>query len=597
MHHSTSLKWVHEEFQEILEGSIHALDGIAEGSTGSAKLQDISNDLHELRLVLELMEVYGGAMLVEEMESLIQGLMEKKIEQEDAREILMMALLQLPAYLERVRTSSQDNPLLLLPLLNDIRAVQRRPLLSENSLFSPDLSLPIPGQPAPVLESGKVKPETLWLYFKRLRPYYQKALVQWFQGREEAKGLKLMGSVFEHLERVSGGTQIGHTWWIAAGVVEALREGGLTSNVTLKLLLGQLDRQIKGLAENGAAVLNSPVSPELQKNLLYYIARSRSAGERVKQIVTLFRLKELLPTESGDGAEAASWGPDLEVLNSVSDAVMEDLAQVKDTLDIFVRSDSSSPEDLGPMLETLKRVEDTLGLLGLGAPRKTVKSQSAAIERILASGEFPSEEILMGIAGALLDVDAALQGMAARGLGNAINQRDLKAEGGAVRLSHHEQAQLLATVVGEGGRNLAAVKEALIAFLDAPDSVDQLKSAIERSREVIGSLALLAYDKAARVLQECTRYMTEVLESRAPNLPPDEETLQAFADSLVGVECFLEAVKEGRTDCEGIIEWAAQRLTHLGMAPEIGVEEQDQDIEEVSLAPEPEEPEEPEEEL
>ncbi len=592
MDYSTSLKWAHPEIKKILAGPLRTLEAIAEGVAEKEQLRDIYTAIHELRLVLELLEVYGGVLLIEEIEVLLQGLAKGGIEQqEDAQEVLMRALLQLPGYLERVQITSQDNPITMLPLLNDMRAVQQRALLSENSLFAPDLSLTIPDQPAPVLESGKITPEALHNYCKRLRPYYQKGLVQWFHGRDGVGGLKLMGAVFEHLERVSGGTEMGRLWWIAAGVVEALRDGGITAGITVKLLLGQIDRQIKRLADEGIGVLQQPVAPQLLKNLLYCIARARSTGERVASATELFRLSELLPGEIGEAGGGAPWGPDLEVLNSVSEAIMEDLAQVKDTLDIFVRSESSSPTDLEPMVETLKRVEDTLGLLGLGAARRTVKNQSAAIENILATGELPSEETLMGIAGALLEVDGALQAVAARGMGKAIAEAGPGLEPGMPHIGGHEQARIMAAVAAEAKRDLVTVKEGVTAYLGAPEEVGLLEPAIVHSKQVIGCLSMLSFVKAAGVLGDCNRYIKEVLEARSPNLP-EEDKLQAFADSLTGIEYFLEAVEEGRTDLDDILGPAARRLETLALAPKMGVEEQDREIEEVSLAPEPEEQEE-----
>ena len=55
-------------------------------------------------------------------------------------EVLMRAALQLPDYLERIKAGSPDVPLVLLPLLNDLRATRGESLLSEAVLFVPDLS-------------------------------------------------------------------------------------------------------------------------------------------------------------------------------------------------------------------------------------------------------------------------------------------------------------------------------------------------------------------------------------------------------------------------------------------------------------------------
>ena len=40
-------------------------------------------------------------------------------------------------------------------------------------------------------------------------------------------------------------------WWVVGGVLEALQEGGLDTSVALKRLLGQTDRQIKYVIDEG----------------------------------------------------------------------------------------------------------------------------------------------------------------------------------------------------------------------------------------------------------------------------------------------------------------------------------------------------------
>ena len=47
----------------------------------------------------------------------------------------MRAMVQLPGYLDRVLAGGRDLALVLLPLLNDMRAVRGSPLLSEGTLL------------------------------------------------------------------------------------------------------------------------------------------------------------------------------------------------------------------------------------------------------------------------------------------------------------------------------------------------------------------------------------------------------------------------------------------------------------------------------
>src|SRR5690606_40220309 len=65
-------------------------------------------------------------------------------------DLLMRGTVLLPDYLERLQNGHRDIPIVLLPLLNDIRAARGAAGLNESVLFAPDLSAPLPAQlPAP----------------------------------------------------------------------------------------------------------------------------------------------------------------------------------------------------------------------------------------------------------------------------------------------------------------------------------------------------------------------------------------------------------------------------------------------------------------
>ena len=74
----------------------------------------------------------------------------------------MRAMVQLPGYLERVLAGGRDLALVLLPLLNDLRAVRGSALLSEGTLLLLNLKSDRQAQPAapapgePPLTAGAV---------------------------------------------------------------------------------------------------------------------------------------------------------------------------------------------------------------------------------------------------------------------------------------------------------------------------------------------------------------------------------------------------------------------------------------------------------
>ena len=72
-----------------------------------------------------MVEFFGAALLAEEMEQLAQALLENRVNNlAESLEVMMQAILQLPLYLDRIQTARRDLPMVVLPLLNDLRAAR-----------------------------------------------------------------------------------------------------------------------------------------------------------------------------------------------------------------------------------------------------------------------------------------------------------------------------------------------------------------------------------------------------------------------------------------------------------------------------------------
>ncbi|MDO6805540.1 hypothetical protein Q4595_24010, partial [Wenyingzhuangia sp. 1_MG-2023] len=87
---------------------------------------------------LQMVEFYGAALLAEEMEAVAAALADGQLRNErDGLEVLMQAIIQLPHYLDHVKVGRRDLPVVLLPILNELRSARGDSMLSETALFSP----------------------------------------------------------------------------------------------------------------------------------------------------------------------------------------------------------------------------------------------------------------------------------------------------------------------------------------------------------------------------------------------------------------------------------------------------------------------------
>ncbi|MFU8766049.1 MAG: hypothetical protein ACNA7T_16100, partial [Haliea sp.] len=169
-------------------------------------------------------------------------------------------------------TGGRDIPLVLLPLLNDLRAARGTPMLSENTL----LLLNLPSDRQLLARGARPQPsgEDIATLARKLRPRYQAALLSWIRGERPESSLAVIADVSMTFERAAAETSVYQLWWVLGGVIEGLRQGGLTASAAVKRLLGQVDRQIRRIVDEGEAGLAAAPPVELLNSLLFYVARS-----------------------------------------------------------------------------------------------------------------------------------------------------------------------------------------------------------------------------------------------------------------------------------------------------------------------------------
>lgn len=221
-HDHSKLKWIRTELDLLLSQSSRALEDYAEGIGGKELIDSCINHLHQVRGTLQLLQLYGAAMLAEEMELVAIAIRDDQVSQQDAAtETLMLGLVHLPTYLEKLESGARDIPLLVLPMLNELRAARDASLLSEVALFAPELEQ-ILGSDQIV---GEANPELQELA-RRLRLKYHQGLIKWYRDLDVDDGLKTIGSVLSELSQHAGTDKVSRLFKAGWAVTEGLREEG-----------------------------------------------------------------------------------------------------------------------------------------------------------------------------------------------------------------------------------------------------------------------------------------------------------------------------------------------------------------------------------
>jgi chemosensory pili system protein ChpA (sensor histidine kinase/response regulator) len=544
---SQTLHIVAKELAATLNDARASLEAYAERSDQRVLLEKCADQLHTAHGVLRLVEVYGAALLAEEMEHVTRYLLSSDNDQKrqvDGLDALMRAMVQLPTYLERVLSGGRDLALVLLPLLNDLRSVRGSPLLSEGTLLLLNLKSDQPAQPQSQRQGEQSITVAQWA--RRLRPRFQIGLLGYIRGERTVQNLEILAKVAEKLEQVATTQPVFQLWWVTGAILEAVRANGLEGSATLKRLLGQADRQIKALYELGEGRYCEDPPVDLLNNLLYYVARASTSGGRIAAVRASFKLSELLPVDDSIEHERESLSaPSVKLMRTVGAAIKEDLSKVKDVLDIFVRRAGGRSEELAPQLELLKKISDTLGVLGLGELRQRIQEEISELSEIVTAGKAPSEESLIKVAGVLLSVEDSLDDQLVRLI------LPMTSDGSAADLPPDQDLEfrlVSEAVLRECIVNMARIKEAVSIAVQRPgdfppqglDNVPQLL------RGITAGLLMLGKGRAVELMDAIGAQVRMLIEPGVP--APDAIRLERVADAIVSIEYYMETLQSGRND-------------------------------------------------
>ncbi|WP_295478714.1 Hpt domain-containing protein [uncultured Pseudomonas sp.] len=555
-HDYVALQWLRGEIADNLRQARQCLDAFTAAGHDATALEQCLHAVHQVHGSLQMIEFYGAALLAEEIEQLVIALREHRVGHPDEAMLLLdQAMGQLPDYLERVHAARRDLPLMILPLLNDLRSARGEGLLSETSLFAPRLD------DTPPLDEQALAERDLADWAQRLdawRQCLQQAHAGLLREQDVQTHLQNMSEVFEQLQQLCAGAPLEALWQIVEALVEAMAAGSFTNSPALRSLLQEVERELARLAGQGVQGINQPAPDELLKSLLFYIAKSDSQAPGILALQERYALGEALP--DGHVSVQASGGmtaPDRDAMRTVILAVCEGLVRAKERLDVFVRGDRQRVSELSALLPALRQIADTLAVLGFGQPRKVIIDQVAMVQGIAQGQREPADAVLMDVAGALLYVESTLAGMI-----------------GVIGDSRREESHLPTTdltrihqlVIREARLVLQQVMEEMTACTEQGWSREPLQGLYEHLVQVRGALAMIPLVRAAALLATCAFYVREHLLDAAEH--PGPEALQAWAEALCAIDFYLARMGEDHeAPGDRYLDMAHDSLARLGCAP------------------------------
>ena len=555
-----AVKKVKHEIDVIIEDARTKLEEYVEEESNLSLLAEVSNSLIQIERTLQLVQINGAAVLAREMCDVVEELMNEGIAQKDkAQECLSRGILQMSDYLEYVQAGHKDLPVVLLPLLNDLRGVREAPLLSEHILFFPDFDdIEVPSVNVEIGISAQE-------YAKKIRYGFQTGLVGLIQNNAIDESATKMCKVAIRLHQSSYVIASRRLWWVTSAVAQALAIEALSTSTGLASLLGQVDRQIKQFIELEENSFAAQIPSGLIKNLLYYVGIANERGRIVTKVKHAYGLDDLIPTEIDiDKMREGLSGPNADVLQAVSKALHEDIETVKDSIELYVHSKNRSSESVQTVGKELQKIADTLSMLGLDEPREDVLREVTALSGLSAEEVEHADSNFISIAETLIKAENIVDNFVNYRILNKPAVQLVDSSSDSIVSSDDDVSQLRKIQVQTLTEALSELEEAKNTFaqvLIEPENKEKYANVQNHFRKVMGVLSILNLECAEKILECIQAYLLG--DNATQELSSNADMLDAFADSITSIECYLEALIVNEGDTKDILEYGIKNASKL----------------------------------
>ncbi len=551
-----AIGWIREELNTLLRQARIGLEAAAEREDNSL-LTDADTAIEKIQLTLAMLRSQGASLLADEMHGLLRELSTGKIEHSDtALSALMQSLLTLDTYLDRLQAGGTDLPLLLLPILNDLRAARDMALLSEGVLFSPDLEAVAENKIPAAKKSIQQLAPAIEKWTSAFTQAFQKFLVKPEDKEPIAQMAAICSEIYPQLEPLKQR----RLWWISSLAISGLESGVIENSISLRKLLSRIEQQLPTL-QNKESSENNNTTDLLTTALLYYIAIARDGNQQLDKVRDLYNLDKLvMDPQDLERARAGISVQNRALFDSLSIAVSTELDNIKERL-TKLEDGEDSGDDAPNIDDLLTKLADTLKVIGLQESSKALHHSSSLLAQARKDGATLDSEQLVLLAGEILSVETALDNHVNK-LGEAPEQDH--SDAATPQLPAHELWQMVSRLLSECLGVLEQIKEQLQDWMTGELSADNFASIGQNFEHLVGALQMANHAPATEATRRLQQIAAALLEQKDL---PTENVQELFADAFTALEMFLAASRDQQPEASGLLELMIQRLDRLESGP------------------------------
>src|SRR5690606_11114150 len=264
----TALGWVKPELDETLAQARLEIEAFGEDPADTSRMRFCAGYLHQVQGTLRMVELYAPAMVAEELERLAQALQKDEVGDRDAAcATLMRGAVLLPDYLERLQGGHKDIPIVLMPLLNELRAARGAAGLSESVLFTPDLQRPVP-EGVPSAQDGAAGHGVA----DRVEALAARA-ADWPEGGAPGAAAGFAAAL-DALLPDARDEAVRRMLWVAQRAMQAVAGGAITPGQGLRQALATVVREARRHLVDEDILASADVALEATRQVLFHVAGS-----------------------------------------------------------------------------------------------------------------------------------------------------------------------------------------------------------------------------------------------------------------------------------------------------------------------------------
>ncbi|WP_119395514.1 hypothetical protein [Salinibius halmophilus] len=537
-----AFKLVKSELIQSLQSAESSFDAFVSDHTDLESLSDCSATMNRLRGTFALMEDIGVSKLCAAISQSVEAL---STQSDNSRLIQACshAILVVGRYVEYREFGDPIHPDLMLEEINRLR------LASGERVHPLDWFNPVAIRQEWFSQiTVSISDQDNLARLKRVHLLTQAGLVQVTKKERLTAVFKAMAELFERAGRAQKDSSLSSMFTVMAQLCESLSLTQPFINNDRLRLFAQFERTLSNLLQTGT--LGSGQVNDLKRQIVYLLSLQPVRSEACNKLLTALGVQRATTDDAKLAEEyRLLHGPGASVLTSVSDALLEELSDIREHIEQAERSKTAINLDI--QAPRMAGVAEALAMVGLSSAANVVKQ---VLHKLKNAADIQDPALLANVADGFIYAETA----AAR-LKSGTRDSGAESPNQASAQAVHDHARI--ALIDEAEQGLAVIKRAISAYMDHDGDKLHLTNIDVSLRGVRGACVFLGAERAVKVVDMISRFVNERL------LAQGEEISQAqfdqMAESLSGLEFYLEALLTRSARADEVLNMAEKNISRL----------------------------------